>query len=255
MNDTIRLERDGGVATLTVDRPDRMNALNTATLDAMNEALDEASGDARALIVTGAGDEAFVAGADVREMAEMDVEAAHAYCERGQEVMKAVESFPAPVVAAVDGYALGGGCELALACDFRVASERAVVGRTEIDLGIIPAWGGTQRLVNLVGDETARRLVFFGDRLDAREALDRGLVGEVVPHGDLVDRVEEMAAELAAKPRFALAAAKEAINGAHEMGQRAGLDFERRVWTGLFGTDDQREGMDAFLDGRPPEFE
>jgi enoyl-CoA hydratase len=155
----------------------------------------------------------------------------------------------------VNGYAFGGGCELALACDLRVASEGAVLGQTEIDLGIIPGWGGTQRLQRLVGDETARRLVFFGKRVDARQALEYGLVGEVVDHDRLDDRVAEMAAELAAKPRFALQAAKEALNEAEESPQSVALDFERRTWASLFGTPDQREGMRAFLEDREPEFE
>ncbi|WP_255197027.1 enoyl-CoA hydratase/isomerase family protein [Halorarius litoreus] len=255
MSDTVRLEFDGDVATLTVDRPDRLNALNEPTLEAMADALEDARGDARALVVTGAGDKAFVAGADISRMSEMSVEESHAYCEQGHAVMNAVESFPAPVIAAVNGYAFGGGCELALAADLRVASERAVIGQTEIDLGIVPGWGGTQRLVRLVGDETARRMVFFGERVDAQDALELGLVGEVVAHDDLDDHVAEMAADLAAKPQFALAAAKEAVNQAHEMGQREGLDFERRLWSGLFGTHDQREGMTAFLEDREAAFE
>ena len=255
MSDNVRLEFDGAVATITIDRPDRLNAMNEPTLDALADALDEARGDARALVVTGAGDKAFVAGADISRMVEMSVEEAHAYCEQGHAVMNAVESFPAPVIAAVNGYAFGGGCELALACDLRVASERAVIGQTEIDLGIVPGWGGTQRLVRLVGDETARRLVFFGDRVDAQDAHEIGLVGEVVAHDDLDEHVAELAADLAAKPQFALASAKEAINQAHEMGQREGLDFERRLWSSLFGTPDQREGMTAFLEDREADFE
>ncbi|WP_255150730.1 enoyl-CoA hydratase/isomerase family protein [Halorarius halobius] len=255
MNDTVQLTFDGDVATLTIDRPDRLNALNEATLEGMADALDEARGEARVLVVTGAGEKAFAAGADISRMAEMSVEEAHAYCEQGHAVMNAVESFPAPVIAALNGYAFGGGCELALACDLRIASERAVIGQTEIDLGIVPGWGGTQRLVRLVGDETARRLVFFGERVDAQDALELDLVSEVVAHDELDEYVAGMAADLAEKPQFAMAAAKEAINEAHEMGQREGLDFERRLWSSLFGTPDQREGMDAFLNDRDPEFE
>ena len=255
MSETVDLTFDGDVATLTIDRPDRMNALNGATLNDFADALDEARGDARALIVTGAGEQAFAAGADIARMSEMGVEAAEAYCRQGHAVMNAVESFPAPVIAAINGYAFGGGCELALACDFRVASERAVIGQTEIDLGIVPGWGGTQRLVRLVGDETARRLVMFGERIDATDAYEEGLVGELVAHDALDDRATEMAADLAEKPQFAMAAAKESLNQAHEMSQREGLDFERRTWSSLFGTDDQTEGMNAFLEDREPEFE
>ncbi|MFB6117085.1 enoyl-CoA hydratase/isomerase family protein [Halosegnis sp.] len=254
MSDPVQLSLDDGVATITIDRPDRLNALDGATLAAVDDALETAREDARAVVVTGAGEKAFAAGADIERMSEMGVEAAEAYCRQGHAVMNAIETFPAPVIAAVNGYAFGGGCELALACDFRVASERAVIGQTEIDLGIVPGWGGTQRLVRLVGDETARRLVMFGERIDASDAYEAGLVGEVVAHDDLAAHADEMARELAAKPRFAMAAAKEALNQAHEMGQREGLDFERRTWSSLFGTDDQREGMAAFLEDREPDF-
>lgn len=255
MSERVALAFDGDVATLTIDRPDRYNALDTATLEALDAALDEARGEAHALVITGAGDDAFVAGADIREMAEMDATEAEAYSRLGHDVMSAVESFPAPVIAAINGYAIGGGCELALACDFRVASERAVVGHTEIDLGITPGWGGTQRLPRLVGDETARRLIMFGERIDASDAYNLGLVGEVIAHDDLADHVAGMAADLAAKPTTAMAAAKESLNQARKTDLDAGLDFERRTWSSLFDTDDQREGMAAFIENRDPEFE
>ena len=252
--DTIDLDREAGVVTITIDRPDQLNALDTETLEALEEALTAAE-DARALVLTGAGEKAFAAGADIEYMAELSVAEAQTYAELGHRVTDAIETFPAPVIAAVNGYAFGGGCELALACDLRVASERALVGQTEIDLGIVPGWGGTQRLSRLVGDELARRLVFFGERVDAQDAHQHGLVGEVVAHNQLDDHVEEMAADLAAKPKHALQAAKEALNQVHESHQSAGLTYERRVWSGLFGTDDQREGMRAFVEDREPEFE
>jgi len=255
VSSTVQLSFEDDVATITVDRPDSLNALNRQTLTALGDALEEARGDARALVVTGAGDQAFVAGADIGKMAEMSVDEAHEYSQLGHDLMTEIETFPAPVIAAVNGYAFGGGCELALAADFRVASDEAVLGQTEIDLGIIPGWGGTQRLVNLVGDETARRLVFFGERVDAAEAENIGLVGAAVPHDELYDHVDDMARRLAEQPRFALASAKEAINQSHEMGRQEGLDFERRVWSGLFGTHDQQEGMAAFLEDREAEFE
>ena len=252
--ETIDLDRTEGVATITVNRPDSLNALNTETLEALEEALDDAR-DARALVLTGAGDDAFVAGADIAYMAELSVAEAQAYAELGHRVTDAIETFPAPVIAAVNGYAFGGGCELALASDLRVASERAVLGQTEIELGIVPGWGGTQRLSRLVGDERARRLVFFGERVDAQDAHQLGLVGEVVAHDELDGRVADMAAELAAKPKHALRAAKESLNQVHESHLSAGLTYERRLWSGLFGTDDQREGMGAFVEDRDPEFE
>ena len=254
--ETITLEQDDAVATITVDRPDRLNALNVDTLEAIEEALDEAAdAEARAVVLTGAGADAFVAGADISYMQDLSTPEAQAYAELGHRVMDEIATFPAPVVAAVNGYAFGGGLELALACDLRVASEDAIVGQTEIDLGIIPGWGATQRLPRLVGDEVARRLIFFGERIDAQDALEHGLVGEVVAGDQLDDHVAQLAADLAAKPRYALAAAKEALNQAHETTQEAGLRYERRLWSGTFGTHDQREGMQAFLEDREPEFE
>ncbi|WP_299263120.1 enoyl-CoA hydratase/isomerase family protein [Halorientalis sp.] len=254
--DTVTLDHEDGITTLTVDRPDRLNALNVETLSALDEALDEAEDlDTRVLVVTGAGDDAFVAGADIAYMKDMDVEAAKSYGEKGHHVTGRVETFSAPVIAAVNGYAFGGGCELALAADMRVASERAVLGQTEIDLGIVPGWGGTQRLARLVGDETARRLVFFGERVDAEDADRLGLVGDVIAHDQLDSFVRDMAEDLAAKPAFALQAAKEALNQVHRMHLDAGLQYEQRVWSGLFGTPDQREGMTAFVEDREPEFE
>ncbi len=245
----------GTVATLTVNRPDKLNALDEATLTASPEALDAARDDARALVVTGAGEQAFVAGADIAHMSQLGVADAYDYCQLGHAVMDAVESFPVPVVAAVNGYAFGGGCELALAADIRVASENALVGQTEIDLGIVPGWGGTQRLARLVDDETARRMVFLGERLDAEACREAGLVGEVVPQDDIDDHAQGLAERIAEKPRFALQGAKEALNQVHESPQSAGLEYEKRVWSGLFGTPDQREGMEAFLEDRDPEFE
>ena len=254
--DTIRLDWDGAVATVTVDRPEKLNALTRETLDGLEEALAEAEREgARALVLTGAGEESFVVGADIGEMQSLSVPEAHAYGEQGQAIARALETFPAPTIAAINGYAFGGGCEFAIACDLRVASERAILGQTEIDLGVIPGWGGTQRLPALVGDELARRLIFFGERLDAQDAQEYGLVGEVVAHDQLRDRVAELAAELAAKPAFALATAKEMLNAYHEESRDAALRHEVRAWSSLFGTHDQREGMAAFVEDRDPEFE
>ncbi|WP_227355460.1 enoyl-CoA hydratase/isomerase family protein [Haladaptatus salinisoli] len=253
---TVRLELEDDVATLTVDRPDRLNALNVETLHALREAIAEAEAeDARALVLTGAGETAFIAGADIGHMRDLSTAEAQEYAELGHEVADALESFPAPVIAAINGYAFGGGCEFALACDLRVASENAVLGQTEIDLGIIPGWGGTQRLSRIVGDERARRLVFFGERVDAQDAHEMGLVGEVVAHDNLEERVSRMASDLAERPAFAMRAAKEALNQVHEEPQSAGLTYERRLWSSLFGTHDQREGMAAFLEERDAEFE
>ena len=256
MSDAVSLDATDGITTITVSRPDRLNALNTETLQDLEVALREARDEhnTRVMVLTGAGDDAFVAGADIEYKSRLSVAESQTYAELGHRVTDAIESFPAPVIAAINGYAFGGGCELALAADLRMASERAVIGQTEIGLGIVPGWGGTQRLSRIVGDERARRLVFFGERIDAQDAHAYGLVGEVVAHDELDDRVGEMAAELTDKPTFALAAAKEALNQVHESHLTAGLRYERRLWSGLFGTPDQREGMTAFVEKRDPEF-
>jgi enoyl-CoA hydratase/carnithine racemase len=253
--DTVRLEWDGDVATLTVDRPDALNAVNVETLEAMGEALETAADeDARVLVLTGAGD-AFIAGADIKYMRDLSAEAAQEWGELGHDVADALEAFPAPTVAAVNGYAFGGGCEMALACDLRVAAESALIGNTEIDLGIIPGWGATQRLPRLVGDETARRMIFLGERLDADSAAEAGLFGEIVPDDDLESVVGELADRLAAQPAFALRTAKQALNQGLEGSQESGLAYEKRAFASLFGTHDQREGMAAFVEDRDPEFE
>ena len=254
MPDTVTIERRGGVATITIDRPDSLNALNANTLHALEGVLDETD-DARAIVLTGAGDDAFVAGADIAHMKELSVPEALEYAELGHRICDRLEAHSAPVIAAINGYAFGGGCELALAADLRIASENAVLGQTEIDLGIVPGWGGTQRLPRLIGDQAARRMIFLGERLGAEAAAEVGLVGEVVPQEELDSVAAEMAEELASKPRFALAAAKEALNQIHEGPRSEGLAFERRLWSGLFGTHDQREGMEAFVEKRDPEFE
>ncbi len=254
--DTVQLTWDDDVATLTVDRPEALNALNVETLEAMLEALAEAEAeDARALVLTGAGDDAFIAGADIKYMQDLSTEAAQEWGELGHAVADALESFPAPTVAAVNGYAFGGGCEMAIACDLRVAAESALIGNTEIDLGIIPGWGATQRLPLLVGDETARRMIFLGERLDAESAAEAGLVGEVVPDDDLEETAADLAEQLAAQPKFAIQTAKQAMNQTLEGSQKAGLDYEKRAFASLFGTHDQREGLTAFVEDREPDFE
>lgn len=254
MADPIRID-PGPVTTLTVDRPDKLNSLTVDTLERLNDAITAAQEDARVLVLTGAGDDAFIAGADISYMQSLDPAAAQDYSELGHAVANGLESFPAPTIAAINGYALGGGCELAIACDLRIASERAVIGQPEIDLGIFPGWGGTQRLPRLVGDEMARRLIYFGDRVDAQDANEIGLVGEVVAHDELDAQVAETAEALASKPRLAMRAAKSALNLERSGDSESGLAFERRAWSGLFGTPDQREGMAAFLEDREPDFE
>ena len=252
---SVRSDR-GDVTRITIDRPDRLNALDVPTLTAFGDELEAAAdAGARVLVVTGAGDKAFVAGADIDFMRDLSTPEALDYARQGHRILRRLEEFPAPVIARINGYAFGGGLELALACDLRVASERAVLGQTEIDLGIFPGWGGSQRLPRIVGDELARRLIYFGERVDATDALECGLVGDVVAHDELDEVVDDYATDLAEKPRHALAAAKAAINRSQTGDLDGGLAFERRAWSGLFGTHDQREGMDAFLEDREPAFE
>ena len=254
--ESVTLDWSDQIATLTIDRPESLNALNVETLEGMEAAIAEANDEnARVLVVTGAGEDAFIAGADIQYMKELSVREAQEWGALGHRVADGIAAFPGPTIAAINGYAFGGGCEMALACDLRVASESAIIGNTEIDLGIIPGWGATQRLPELVGDETARRMIFLGERLPADRARDEGLVGEVVPDDELSKRVDELAKELASQPAFALQAAKQALDQRYAGSQQAGLEFEKRAFASLFGTPDQREGMDAFVSEREPEFE
>ena len=255
-SELVSLDIEDDVATLTVDRPEALNALNVETLEAMGEAVDEArEAGVCALVLTGAGEDAFIAGADIKYMKDLGTEAAAEWGALGHAVADSLAAFPGVTIAAVNGFAFGGGCEMAIACDLRVASESAVIGNTEIDLGIIPGWGATQRLPRLVGDETARRMIYLGQRLDAERAHEVGLVGEVVPDGELDERAAELAEDVASKPAFALQTAKQAITQGYEASQTGGLDYEKRAFASLFGTPDQREGMAAFVEDREPEFE
>lgn len=254
MSNTVRLDV-GAVSTITIDRPDAMNALTLETIDDLRDALTSIEDEARAVVLTGAGDDAFVAGGDLSFMRDLDAEAAADFAERGHRLCEAVETFPAPVIAAINGYAFGAGLELALACDLRVASERAILGEPEVDLGVMPGFGGTQRLPRHVGDETARRLLFFGDRIDAQDALECDLVGDVVAHTELEAYVVDLAEELADKPPGALRATKEALTARFETTLSDGLARERELFAERFGTREQREGMSAFLEDREPDFE
>lgn len=244
---SVQLDHEDDVATVTIDRPDRLNALDSATLLALGEAIEEANtAETHVLVLRGSGD-AFCAGADVNELVALDPEGATDYVDRAHRVTTGLARFPAPTIAALDGYCLGGGWELALACDLRVATTSTVLGHTEIDLAVVPAWGGLRRLVRLTNDETARRLVFFGDRIDAQDAHELNLIGDVVAEDQLDDHVASLAADLAGKPGFALRATKEALASTW-MARGDDLRYQRRLWGSLFGTDAQAAEMQAFLD-------
>jgi enoyl-CoA hydratase len=210
--------------------------------------------DARVLVLTGAGERAFAAGADIREMADMSVLEAHAWGALGHECGRLLESMPKPTIAAVNGFALGGGCELALACDIRYASDRAKFGQPEIDLAVIPGWGGTQRLARAVGAALAKDMILTGRTIDAQEALRIGLVSAAYPAAELLERTFESATALAGKSAVALSAAKDAANRALQGDLGAGLSYEAILFSALFATEDQKEGMRAFVEKRDPQF-
>jgi enoyl-CoA hydratase len=249
-------QRDDGVAVVTIDRPDALNALNGETLTALRDRLRELAGDAdvHVLVVTGAGGRAFAAGADIKEMVHMGVLDSHAWGSLGHECARLLETMPKPTIAAVNGIAVGGGCELALACDIRYAADNASFGQPEINLGVIPGWGGTQRLARAVGAGLAKDLILTGRTIDAAEAFRIGLVSAVHPHEELLDRVLETAASLARKSPVALSAAKDAANRALQGDLGAGLAYEAILFSALFATEDQKEGMMAFSEKREPGF-
>lgn len=254
---TIALERSGPVATVTLNRPDVLNALNGRMLDELMQAVAQLAGepDLRAVILTGAGPKAFAAGADIAELNALgDASAGEAQAKRGQALTVALESLAVPVIAAVNGFALGGGMELALACDIRVASENAKFGQPEVNLGILPGYGGTQRSLRLLGEGMAMYLALTGEMIDAAEALRIGLVQRVVPPGEAVTEAQRIAGLIAAKAPLAVAAAKRVmLEGAH-LSLAAALDMEATHFGRMVTTADFREGSQAFLDKRKAVF-
>ncbi len=249
----VELEHDGRVATLTVNRPEVRNALDGATVAEMHRALEEA-GAARAtvLIITGKGDRAFVSGADISAIRERRRDDALASI--NSRLMSAVEAHEAVTIAAVNGYALGGGCELALACDLRIAADNAVFGLPEPSLGIIPGAGGTQRLPRIVGLGRAKEMILTGARWDARKALEAGLVSQVVPLGELMAAARAMAERVLALGPLAVRLAKAAVNASTQMPLGAGLAFESTAQAITFESRDKTEGTSAFLEKRRPRF-
>ena len=250
----IRVDRADAVVVLTVDRQDALNALDVATLTELRDRLREVAEDdgVRVVILTGAGDKAFVAGADIKYMSGLDVEQAKAWGALGHEAGHLLETMPKPTIAAVNGFALGGGCELALACDVRYAGSRAKLGQPEVNLGIIPGWGGTQRLARACGLGVAKELIFTGRLVDSEEALRIGLVNGV--HDPVLDKARETAALLASKSPIALRLMKELSNRALGGDHAANLEAEGDTFGELFSSDDAKEGMTAFVEKREPVF-
>jgi enoyl-CoA hydratase len=257
MNDTsLLLDIADGAAVVTINRPAALNALNVEVLEGLAAAFADLkeNGAVACVILTGSGTKAFVAGADIAAMQSLDAVAAVRFARLGHALLNDIEKFPKPVIAAVNGFALGGGCELAMACDIRIAAENARFGQPEVNLGIIPGFGGTLRLSRLVGKGRAKELIFTGDMIDAQEAYRIGLANKVVAAGDLLATARGMAAKIASKGPIAVRFAKESVDNGLEMDlDRAGR-FEADLFGLCFTTADQKEGMQAFLEKRPARF-
>jgi enoyl-CoA hydratase len=250
----IRVEREDGVAIVTIDRQEALNALDVATLTELRDRLCELADDdaARVVVLTGAGEKAFVAGADIKYMSGLDVDQAKQWGALGHETGRLLETMPKPTIAAINGFALGGGCELAVACDLRYAASSAKLGQPEVNLGIIPGWGGTQRLARLSGLGVAKELIFTGRIVDAEEALRIGLVNAV--HDPVIEKAREVGALLAAKSPIALKLMKDLANRALGGDHAANLDAEGEVFGELFSSEDAKEGLTAFVEKRQPNF-
>ena len=244
------------IGILTINRPKVLNALNWQTLRELREFLEDVlhRENLKSLIVTGAGDRAFVAGADIAEMYNMEDREFQEYVDFAHKVYELVEGVPSPCIAAINGYALGGGCELALSCDIRIASERAKLGFPEVKLGIFPGWGGTQRVTRVLGLGRTKELVFTGEMIDANEALRIGLVEKVVPHEMVMEEARKLARMIAKRGPIAVRLAKTAINAGSEMDLKKALLLEKTLVSLCFDSEDRKEGMKAFLDKREPSF-
>lgn len=254
--ENLLLERDGAVAVLTINRPQVLNALNTPTIDELRRAVLELKHDGavRVVIITGAGEKAFVAGADINELAVQRPVQGKEHALRGQHVFDLIENLGKPVIAAINGYALGGGCELALACTLRMAADTARLGQPEINLGLIPGYAGTQRLARLVGKGVALDLLLTGRQITASEALQIGLVTRVVPAASLMSEARTLAADLATKAPVAAQYIIEAVNRGLEVSFDKGQFLEATLFGLVASTDDMREGTAAFLEKRKPQF-
>ncbi|MDI7266445.1 MAG: enoyl-CoA hydratase-related protein [Myxococcota bacterium] len=253
---TLKTEKDGEILVATIDRPEKLNAINEDVLRDLLGMLREAACDdsVRAVVLTGQGEKAFVAGADIAAMAGLTTVQGQAFADLGHAVGDALANFPRPVIAAVKGFALGGGCELACACDVIYAADNARFGQPEVRLGIIPGFGGTQRLARLVGIQKAKELIFSGDTIDAAEALRIGLVCAVFPAGEVLAKAKDLARRTAQAGAMAIAQAKRAVNHGFDLSLPAALELEKQAFSALFGTEDQKEGMAAFLAKRKPQF-
>ncbi len=250
------LEVNERVAVVTVNRPDKMNALNADTMAELEKVFTELNNDENisVVILTGSGEKAFVAGADISELNKLDVISAKAFSERGQEIFNLIENMEKPVIAAVNGFALGGGCELALACSLRVASDKALFGQPEVNLGIIPGYGGTQRLTRLINSGRAAEYILTGTLIDANEALRIGLVNHVFPQKELMSKTMEIAGKISSKSSIVIKQALSSINIVDEVSCKEGQKFEASAFALCCGSEDFKEGTSAFLEKRKPVF-
>lgn len=254
--ENILLEREDNIAVITINRPKVLNALNADTLKELEAAFDEVENDeqVRVVILTGAGEKAFVAGADIAFMSRLNPMEAVKFARIGQKVFSKIENLSKPVIAAINGFALGGGNELAMACDIRVASEKARLGQPEVQLGLIAGFGGTQRLTRLVNPGLAKEILYTADQYDAAAALRMGLVNHVVPAGELMGFCKAMAQRIAARGPVAVKLTKEAINMGLEMDLEKAFALESDLFGLVFTTEDRKEGIGAFLEKRKPSF-
>jgi len=254
--ETLKVAVDGPIATVTISREPVLNALSSTVIAELTSVVGEieVSTDVRVVILTGAGDKAFVAGADIAEMASMGPVEARRFAEAGHQLGNLIELAPFPVIAAVNGFALGGGCELALACDFIYAAEGAKLGQPEVNLGVIPGFGGTQRLLRRVGAARARELIYTGDMITAEQALAIGLVNAVHPAAELLPRAREAALKIASRGPLAVAASKRVMLRGESLDLAAANELEAQTFAALFGSEDQKAGMKAFVEKAKPTF-
>lgn len=254
--ESLLLEISEGIATVTINRPKALNAMNAEVLGELKSAFTALNSNPAVgcIILTGSGEKAFVAGADISAMAPLDAVTARDFALLGHRVMQLIEKGPKPVIAAVNGFALGGGCELAMGCDLRIASDNAKFGQPEVNLGVIPGFGGTQRLPRLIGKGRAMELVLTGDMIDAQEALRIGLVNKVYPLAELLGETKKVAKKILSKGPLAVRLSKEAICNGVEMDLDRACGYEADLFGFCFATADQKEGMQAFLEKRPAKF-
>jgi len=254
--DTLHIQKENSIVVITIDRPDVLNAVNAAVVAELDQAVKDAVSDntVGVIIITGSGEKAFVAGADIKAMSEMNSADALEFGKAGQAMTLTIENSPKPVIAAVNGFALGGGCEIALACHIRIAAENAVFSQPEVKIGLIPGWGGTQRLPRIVGKGKANEMILTGEMVSAEEACRIGLANAVVPPAELMETCKIMAETILKNGPNAIAQSLASINAGSGMPIKEGLDMEVKNFSGLFETEETKEGLSAFVEKRPPKF-